>query len=285
VHAGSIVWTNDTWYWIGEADQAYATSASFSGINCYSSKNLSSWTYVGDILPPQGSGDLAYGNLVQRPKVLYNAATKTWVMWLHVSNGGYTVNHAGVATSSSPCGTYTYLGSSEPMGYPSFDIGAYQDSNGNAYLLTTDDDDYSLRIEQLSSNYLSAVSVVATLPNREAPSMMHVGKYYYVFCSHLTGFTPNDNEYLTATSPSGPWSTPADFATPGSDTYDSQDAWIAGVQGSEATTYIYIGDRWNPNDVAASGYLWLPLTINGTSVSMPEPTEWTLNVTTGVHTN
>jgi hypothetical protein len=285
VHGGSVVWTNDTWYWIGEADEAYATAASFSGFNCYSSKDLSNWTFVGDILPPQGSGDLAFGNTVQRPKVLYNAATKTWVMWFHVSDGGYAVNHAGVATSSSVCGTYTYKGSFEPMGYPSFDIGAYQDSNGNAYLLTTDDYDYSLRIEQLSWNYQSVESVVATLPNREAPSMIHIGNRYYVFCSHVTGFTPNDDEVTTATSPSGPWSTLVTFATPGSKTYDSQNSWIAGVKGSESTTYIYIGDRWNGGDVAASGYLWLPVNINGTSVSMPEPSEWTLNLATGTHTN
>jgi hypothetical protein len=75
------------------------------------------------------------------------------------------------------------------------------------------------------------------------------------------------------------------FATPGSKTYDSQNSWIAGVKGSESTTYIYIGDRWNGGDVAASGYLWLPVNINGTSVSMPEPSEWTLNLATGTHTN
>jgi hypothetical protein len=137
VHGGSILrdGSNSTYYWVGEADD---NSNNFSGINCYSSTNLSSWTFVGDILPPESSGDLVSSNVVQRPKILYNAATKTYVMWLHIDNSGYSLNHAGVATSSTPCGTYTYQGSSQPLGNPSFDIGTFQDTNGNAYLLTTD---------------------------------------------------------------------------------------------------------------------------------------------------
>lgn len=278
VHGGSILWdgSNSTYYWVGEADD---NSNNFSGINCYSSTNLSSWTFVGDILPPESSGDLVSGNVVQRPKILYNAATKTYVMWLHIDNSGYTLNHAGVATSSTPCGTYTYQGSSQPLGNPSFDIGAFQDTNGDAYLLTTDNG-VGLRVELLSSNYQSVSSQVAELPSMEGPAMIHDGSYYYIFASHLTGWAPNDNQYATATSPSGTWSALADFAAPGTNTYSSQDSWILPVGGSSGTTYIYMGDRWDANDLADSGYLWLPLHISGTTVSMDEYYEWTLNTST-----
>jgi hypothetical protein len=276
-HGGSIIDVSGTYYWIGEADD---NSNNFSGINCYSSTNLSSWTYVGDILPPQSSGDLVVGNVVQRPKVLYNSSTKTYVMWLHIDNSGYSLNHAGVATSSTPCGIYTYQGSSQPLGFPSFDIGAFEDSNGTAYLLTTDNN-VGLRVEQMATDYRSVLNVVAELPSMEGPAMIHDGSYYYIFASHLTGWAPNDNEYATATSPSGTWSALADFAAPGTNTYSSQDSWILPVTGSSGTTYIYMGDRWDSSDLADSGYLWLPLHISGTTVSMDEYYEWTLTPSAG----
>jgi hypothetical protein len=277
VHGGSIILVGGTYYWVGEADD---NSNNFSGINCYSSPDLSNWTYRGDILPPQSSGDLVSGNVVQRPKVLYNSATSTYVMWLHIDNSGYTLNHAGVATSSTPCGTYTYKGSSQPLGFRSFDIGAFEDTDGTAYLLTTDNG-VGLRVERMASDYQSVTQVVAELPSMEGPAMIHDGSYYYIFASHLTGWAPNDNQYATATSPSGKWSALADFAALGTKTYSSQDSWILPVNGSAGTTYIYMGDRWISSHLANSGYLWLPLHVSGTTVSMDEYYEWTLNIANG----
>ena len=46
-----------------------------------------------------------------------------------------------------------------------------------------------------------------------------MGGTYYVFGSHLTGWSLNDNIYATATSLGGPWSSFRDFAAPGTHTY------------------------------------------------------------------
>lgn len=61
------------------------------------------------VLTLQTSGDLGPNRVVERPHVLYNAATKKWVMWLHIDAPGYAEAKAGVATSDSICGAYTYL--------------------------------------------------------------------------------------------------------------------------------------------------------------------------------
>jgi hypothetical protein len=42
-------------------------------------------------------------------------------MYLHIDNSGYSERKAGVATSSSICGAYTYRGSSKPLGHDSLD--------------------------------------------------------------------------------------------------------------------------------------------------------------------
>jgi len=53
------------------------------------------------------------------------------------------------------------------------------------------------------------------------------------------------------------------------------------VQGTQATTYIYAGDRWQDPDLVGSKYIWLPIKISGNSLSLDYYAEWQLNVTTG----
>jgi len=63
--------------------------------------------------------------------------------------------------------------------------------------------------------------------------------------------------------------------------YDTQSAYVIPVQGTQATTYIYAGDRWQDPDLVGSKYIWLPIKISGNSLSLDYYAEWQLNVTTG----
>lgn len=276
-HGGQILQEGSTYYWIGEVD---TSGGEMAGINCYSSTNLSAWTFVADVLPVQSSGDLDSSDLVERPKVLYNSSTGQYVMWLHIWNG----DAVGYATSSSVCGTYTYQGSSQPLGNPSYDIGSFQDTDGTAYLLSADYDN-GIIVYQMSSDYLSPVSIVdgeSTWGDREAPAMFKANGYYFLICSHETGWTSNDDQYSYATSIGGPWSALADLAPAGTDTFNSQSTYVLPVTGSSGTTYMYMGDRWNSSDITDSTYIWLPLTVSGNNLSMDNWYQrWTLNVSAG----
>jgi hypothetical protein len=275
-HGGQILKEGSTYYWIGEVD---SSGGGFQGINCYSSTNLTSWTLVGDILPPQSSGDLATSDLVERPKVLYNSSTGKYVMWLHIWNG----DAVGYATSSSVCGSYAYLGSSQPLGNESFDIGSFQDTNGNAYLLSANYDN-GIIVYMMNSAYTAPVSIVdgvSTWGDYEAPAMFRANGYYFMIMSHQTGWSSNDDVYSYATSISGPWSTPVDFANAGTHTYNSQSTYVVPVTGSSGTVYMYMGDRWNSSDITDSTYVWLPLSISGSSLSMNFYASWNLNITAG----
>jgi len=275
-HGGQILQVGGTYYWIGEAD---SSGGGFQGINCYSSTDLTSWTFVGDILPPQSSGDLVTSDLVERPKVLYNSSTGLYVMWMHIWNG----DAVGYATSSSVCGTYTYMGSSQPLGNESFDIGAFQDTDGNAYLLSANYNK-GIIVYLMSSDYLSPVSIVdpnTTWGDYEAPAMFKEGGYYFMLMSHQTGWSSNDNVYSYATSIGGPWSTPVNIAVSGTNTYNSQTTYVVPVTGSSGTTYMYMGDRWNSSNITNSTYVWLPLKISGSTLTMPWENSWNLDITTG----
>ena len=111
--------------------------------------------------------------------------------------------------------------------------------------------------------------------------MVKIDGTFFVFGSHLTGWSTNDNQYSTATSMAGPWSAWKSFAPSGTNTCNSQTTFILPVVGNTATAYVFLGDRWNSNNLTDSRYVWQPLTIKGTTVSMTCPTSWTLDTSAG----
>ncbi|MFF6803997.1 RICIN domain-containing protein [Streptomyces sp. NPDC012616] len=290
LHGLGIVKVGSTWYGFGEDKTGEAsTDTSFQDIPCYTSTDLANWTYQGQALSRQSSGDLGPDRVVERPKVIYNASTSTYVMYMHIDSRNYSDARVGVATSSTPCGPYTYRGSFRPMGNLSRDIGLFQDTDGTGYLMSEDRNN-GLRVYKLSADYLSVGSLVTTLGSGgsggsvESPAMVKADGRYYVFGSHLTGWSLNDNIYATATSLSGPWSAFRNFAAPGTRTYGSQTANVITVQGTSGTTYIYAGDRWDPGNLGESKLIWLPLTIRGTTVNLGQYPTWSLDASAGTWT-
>ena len=57
---------------------------------------------------------------------------------MHIDSSNYGEAKAGVATSSSICGSYTYINSVQPLGFQSRDMGLFKDTDGTGYLLTED---------------------------------------------------------------------------------------------------------------------------------------------------
>jgi Cellulose binding domain/Ricin-type beta-trefoil lectin domain/Glycosyl hydrolases family 43 len=263
---------------VGEDKTAGST---FTAVACYSSTDLVHWTRQVNALSRQASGDLGPNRIVERPKVIYNSTTGKYVMWLHIDNTAYQDRRAGVATSNTPCGPYTYLGATGPLGHQSRDLGLYKDTDGTAYLMH-DDPAGLLRIDRLSADYTTAQSAVASFPELEAPAIAKVGNRYFLLGSHLTGWGTNDNVYATATSLSGPWSSFTNVAPAGTRTYDSQTSFLLPVTGAAGTSYVYIGDRWNSNNLNASLPVWLPIALSGTgTAALSWYPSWGINTSTG----
>jgi len=276
-HGEGITKVGGTYYWLGEDK---TNGATFQNVKCYSSTDLKNWTFVRNVLTKQASGDLGANRIVERPHVIYNSSTSTYVMYMHIDNTSYSERRAGVATSSSVCGSYTYRGSFKPLGHDSLDDNLFLDGS-TGYFMSEDRTDKKLQIYRLSSDFLSVSALVATVNQYEAPAMAKIGGTYYLFGSHLTGWATNDNQYATATSISGPWSSWRSFAPSGTNTCNSQTTSILPVSGSSGTSYIFLGDRWNAGNLADSRYIWEPLTISGTTVSMTCQTSWTIDTATG----
>ncbi len=48
-----------------------------------------------------------------------------------------------------------------------------------------------------------------------------------------------------------------------------------------STTYVYAGDRWHDPNLKSSKYIWLPLALNGTSLTLNYYDQWTLDLGSG----
>ncbi|KAE8377961.1 glycosyl hydrolase [Aspergillus bertholletiae] len=268
-HGGGIIEVDSTYYWIGENK---LDGSAFQSVNCYSSKNLVEWKFAGELLSRQSSGDLGPDRVLERPKVIYNEATSKYVLWMHIDSSNYGEAKTGVATSSSVCGTYEYLGSFQPLGHQSRDMGLYKDDDGTGYLLTEDRPN-GLRINKLTDDFTNVTETTHLFPEHiEAPALYKQNGIYYLFGSQLTGWSNNDNKYVTATSLSGPWTDWADFAPSGTNTFESQTTFILKVGDS----VLYMGDRWDSSNLMRSTYIWLPLTIEGTTATLHNETAWVL---------
>ncbi|MFB9236697.1 ricin-type beta-trefoil lectin domain protein [Plantactinospora siamensis] len=276
-HGGGITKVGDTYYWLGEDK---TNGSAFQNVTCYSSTDLKTWTFVANVLTRQGSGDLGPNRIVERPHVIHNSATGTYVMYMHIDNSSYTDRRAGVATSGSVCGNYTYRGGFKPLGHDSLDDNLFLDG-GTGYFLSEDRTNRKLQIYQLSPDFLSVTALVKTLDQYESPAMVKIGGTYYLFGSHLTGWSTNDNQYTTASSITGTWSGWRSFAPGGTNTCNSQTTTILPVSGSSTTSHLFLGDRWNSGNLTDSRYVWEPLTVSGTTVSMACPSNWTVDAATG----
>jgi hypothetical protein len=281
-HGGGFLQVGDTWYWFGEDKSA--NGAGFKAVNCYASKDLGSWTFRKAIITRMTATELsAADRIIERPKVVYNESTKQYVMWLHWEGQNYAEAKAGVFTSATVDGDYTYRSAFQPNGNMSRDDTLFQDDDGKAYFVSAANENADLMLYELSADYLTIGRQVATLfkgMKREAPALLKDRGRYYLITSAATGWDSNQAKYATATTLGGPWSALQNLGD--GTTYDTQSTYVIPVRGTQRTTYVYAGDRWQDPDLASSKYIWLPLEVDDAGhLTLDYYPEWQLNAGTG----
>ncbi|MFB7894292.1 family 43 glycosylhydrolase [Microbacterium sp. NPDC056044] len=272
LHGIGLQRIGDRWYAWGEDKTA---GDRFSAVACYSSPDLATWRFEGDALTA-GAGDIGADRIVERPKVLQRPDGR-WVMLLHIDTGDYAYARVGYAVADRPEGPYEYVRSERPLGNLSRDIGVFQE-DGVGYLLS-EDRDHGLHLYRLREDHLGVDGIVATLRQQanpaigyESPTLVRHDGRYWLFGSDLTGWSMNDNMYTSATSLSGPWDDWRTIAPPGTNTFESQVSVVAPV----GDAFVYIGDRWAPDDLAESAAVWLPLRIEDGQVRLEWRDAWSI---------
>lgn len=275
-HGGGILFDKGTYYWFGEKRGGHQSQ----GVNVYSSKDLYHWAFEGlaVAVSPDTASDIARGCIMERPKVLYNAQTRQYVMWFHLElrDKGYAAARAAVAVSDKVTGPYHYVHSFRPNGNMSRDMTLFTDDDGSAYEVYSSRENYDMRIARLSEDYLSvtpADSLIAR-DHQEAPALFKRNGTYYLITSACTGWAPNKASLYTATSIFGPWTRQGNpmRGVDADRTFEGQSTYVLPVNGS----YIFIADRWNPKDLKDSRYLWLPVEWKDDGPTIPWTSEWRL---------
>jgi hypothetical protein len=151
------------------------------------------------------------------------------------------------------------------VGQMSRDMTLYVDDDGTAYHITSSEENQTLHISKLSEDYTSFTDTYyRVLPgeSNEAPAIFKYKKKYYLFASGTTGWNPNPGRSYVSDNIFGPYK-PLGNPVKGSNedmatTFASQSTFILKVE-NKANHFIFMGDRWNGNNLIDSRYIWLPI--------------------------
>jgi hypothetical protein len=309
-HGGGILLHEGVYYWFGEHKVAgEAGNKAEVGVHVYSSRDLYNWKDGGIALAvsEDPGSEIAKGCILERPKVLYNAKTRTFVMWFHLElkGRGYDAARAGLAVSDTATGPYTYVKSLRPNagiwpeniteelkhpreaaaplkgsenvlagntlrrdmpgGQMSRDMTLFRDDDGKGYLLSSAEDNFTLALHELSEDYQDFTGRWTRLfPGglNEAPALFKKNGTYYLITSGCTGWSPNAARSFAADSLWGPWT---ELGNPcrgaqkeNGSTFESQSTYVLPAPGRPGE-FIYMGDRWRPENAIDGRYVWLPV--------------------------
>jgi hypothetical protein len=288
-HGVGFIKVDSTYYMVGEqrsgANDTYSGDPindedSFTGVSLYSTTDFIDWTFVGTVVKPMPGTILAPPYYGERPKILFNASTKKYVLYIkmlnYVGNPPTYTGYYAVLTSSAIAGPYAYHGNLNLTAANDFQV--FQDTDGAQYFVR-----HQGTLYKLSADGLSIQGTVAqNIQSGEAPVLFKAGSTYFWQSSKGTYWHANDNSYSTSSSLTGAWAAHGTFCPQGSLTWQSQSTAVVPVTGSSGTTYVYVGDRWTNGDLPASTLVIQPLTLSGAteSISTYHPA-WRLNVDAG----
>jgi hypothetical protein len=324
-HGGGLLFHQGTYYWYGELKEGttYVTAANKSwggtrvvngGFSCYSSTNLSDWNYEGLALAPSKrdpDSDLHCEKVMERPKVIYNAKTRKFVLWFHQDTADYAAARSGVAVSDTPMGPFTYLGSFRPNagvwpvnatkqdkqagpdnmlerdfqgGQMARDMTLFVDDDGTAYQIYASEGNPTMHVSQLTDDYLKPAGKYARIfagRSMEAPTMFKRNGKYYLIASGCTGWLPNEARSAVADNIFGPWTelgNPCRGAN-AEKTFNGQSTFVLKVAG-HPDAYIAMFDQWKQWDLRDSRYIWLPIRFENGVPIVAWQESWSLNAFT-----
>jgi hypothetical protein len=283
-HSAGIMVRGNTYYWYGEDRTLRQTS-----VSCYSSADLYTWKHEGVAFAQEAfPADIRSISFIERPKVIFNAKTGKYVMWMHLEQRGYHFAQAGIAVSDQPAGPFTFLHHMRPVqfdfGYKDNDPdrqkelgGTYRDMNlfvdddGKAYAFYASEGNGTMYVVRLNDEYTDPETPMVQDKTwarilvgkmREAPAPFKFQNRYYLITSGCTGWNPNAADYTVADNILGPWQSKGNpCAGPEAQlTFRSQSTCVLPVSGKQGC-FIFMADRWMPRRLSDSRYIWLPFTI------------------------
>ncbi|TAD86007.1 MAG: glycosyl hydrolase family protein [Bacteroidetes bacterium] len=295
-HGGGVLFHKGKYYWYGEHKIAGKSEEQFAdgGIHCYSSADLMNWKDEGVVLSvdyKDTTNDLAYGCILERPKVVYNKKNRQFVAYfkLYLRGVGYETSNVGVAVASKPNGPFIYhhkfYGGGSPKGSGDFSI--FKDDDGSLYHLTVRKPDKAFVIGKLDSDYYYPVGdyqvAKGIQSHTEAPAVIKRKGLYHLLGSGSTGWKPNIARYYTAKNILGQWTNHGNpclgynavDSLGVEKTFGGQSSYIIPVQGIK-DAFIAMFDIWKPESPIKGRYIWLPIDFSSGKMSIVWSDIWNL---------
>lgn len=276
-HDGEIAYFDGVYYLYGTSYgcgfEWGNKGAPFCGFKVYSSTDLAHWKDEGALFDATTAiwqsrcNGSTYGCF--RPHVIYNKATKQYVLWINVYD-----NRVGfrVFTSRSPKGPFTEQAvprlavnaDSAIAGLNNGDHDTFIDNDGTGYIAYTDwRSKGTIVIEKLTANYLSGTGEHVkgvTGGQTEAPSLFYrKGTYYITYSDPNCGYcSGTGTSYKTAPTPLGPWSEGKKISD---NSCGGQPSFVSVIHLKDDVMYLYGSDLWNnaARNEALANYYWAPL--------------------------
>lgn len=298
-HDGQIAFFEGTYYLYGTSyDCGFAwqkKDAPFCGFRCYSSKDLVHWKNLGFLFDASTSewqtkcNGNTYGGF--RPKVVYNARTRKYVMWFNAydNSSGY---HA--FTSTTPYGPFApapdpvvTVNKGIPPGLNNGDASLFVDDDGTGYITYTDwRTGGGIVIEQLTPDYLTGAGkyVRTTKSRTEAPALFkRKGIYYLTYSDPNCGYCGGTGtSYMRAKSPLGNWEHGGQISK---DSGGGQPSFVVPIPTKSGVIYLYGSDLWNngARNEALANYFWAPLSFapDGSILPIKPEKKFTLDLVGG----
>lgn len=176
------------------------------------------------------------------------------------------------------------LGRDFAKGQMARDMTLVVDDDGKAYQIYSSEENSTTHISLLTDDFLSyAGNYARVFEGRymEAPAIFKQGGRYYFIGSNCTGWDPNAARSAVAASILGPWK---ELGNPcrgtgqeNEKTFWSQSTWILPVAGKK-NAFIFMADRWNPDNPIDGRYIWLPVQFDGSGYPIIKwLTKWNLD--------
>jgi len=290
-HGGGVMFHAGRYWWYGE-HKVYGDAGNFAhvGVHCYSSENLVEWKDEGIALkasenPVHLIGD---GCIIERPKVLFCAATGKFVMYFHLENHERSLRlaSAGIAVSDKPEGPFAFLRAERPLGDDCRDMTLFLDDDGSAWHFFSSERNRTMHVVRLKDDFIGYEAPAHRIfigDLTEAPAVFKANGYYWCIGSGCTGWLPNEARYYRAEKLTGPWrrmGNPCSGVNPRNGlgpekTWGAQSTFVLQVEGKDE--FIAMFDIWRPENQMDSRYVWLPVTIKGDAIEVAWRDSWSVN--------
>ena len=277
-HAPGFIYEDGRWYMCGE-DRSHPWNPD---VNLYSSSDLVNWHFERKIIENRITDPrLGRSRMIERAKLLKNPQTGKYVVWCHWESKNYGASEAACFESDSINGTYQLVWSGRPLETKSRDCNVFVDNDGQAYFISTTNENQDLGLFLLSDDYHEAVSHTLLFPGqrREAPVIVHVGSTYFMLSSACSGWAPNQCKYAYSDSLHSGWSSLTDVGD--KTCFRTQAAAILEIKGTKQTTYLYVGDRWMDPTLPESKTIIFPITFEDNTCQMHYCEQFKINFETG----